>query len=853
MILSNGSKTRIGSTTAEWAHFGEWKRIEDESEAGVVSLEVTLRGTCEPGRLLDLVENFVTFQEVRGGLVKLLAQNHQYLGVNKAIAEVGRLGENRGRLGVFWHTQGSGKSLSMLFFCQKIHRTLPGGWTFLIVTDREELDRQIYRTFATCGAVTVAEEACHAASAVHLRGLLKGSNRYVFTLIHKFRTERGEAHPVLSERSDIIVITDEAHRSQYDTLALNMRTALPNAAFIGFTGTPLMAGEERTREVFGDYVSVYNFARSIEEGATVPLYYENRIPELQLTRDDLDERMEELLEEATIEPDQERNLTRRFGRSYQLITRDDRLERIAEDIVRHFTGRGYRGKAMVIAVDKATAVRMYDKVEHHWGKVLAELQSRVVNESGAERLRTEALIEEMTITDMAVVVSQGQNEAAELAAKGLDVRPHRQRMVAEDLDERFKNPADPLRLVFVCAMWITGFDVPTCSTIYLDKPMRNHTLMQTIARANRKAEGKGAGLIVDYIGVFRDLQKALAIYAAPSGEEPAHPIADKRALVEKLEQEIELARAWLEARGVDLAAILRAEGLSRIALIEQAVEAILEEPGDKRVYLEKAAAVAATYKALLPDPLVGRLAPDAILLAYLAKVIRSLTPPADVSAVMSEVDRLLDDAVAARGFEIPEGSEPKPLVNLTEIDFEALAEQFAQSMEKHTDAERLTTDVGRKVRDLVRANPQRVGWQERLEQLLAEYNVGSKSIEAFFEELLALARGLTEEEQRHIREGLSEEELALFDILTKPEPTLTKAEETQVKKVCKALLTTLRAEKLVLDWRSKAQAKAGVRAYIEEVFDEMLPDAYDRRLFAEKCELTFQHVIERFADPELNV
>ena len=229
------------------------------------------------------MENFTLFMEVQGGSIKLLGKNHQYLGVNNAIEALQDIESRAGRLGVFWHTQGSGKSVSMICFAQKVLRKIPGNWTFVVITDRQELDHQIYKNFAASGAVT--EQDAQATSSRHLRQLLSEDHRYVFTLIHKFRTERGEEHPVLSERSDIIVITDEAHRSQYDTLALNMRTALPNASFIAFTGTPLIIGEEKTREVFGDYVSVYDFRQSVEDGATVPLYYENRIPELQLTNE----------------------------------------------------------------------------------------------------------------------------------------------------------------------------------------------------------------------------------------------------------------------------------------------------------------------------------------------------------------------------------------------------------------------------------------------------------------------------------------------------------------------------------------------------------------------------------------
>ncbi|MBM4431901.1 MAG: type I restriction endonuclease subunit R, partial [Chloroflexi bacterium] len=328
IILSNGSESRVGTVSSQWEHLAEWKKINSEGEVGAVSLETMVRGTCEPQRLLDLVENFCLFQEMKGGPVKILAKNHQYLGVNNVLRRLADAKRHRGQLGVFWHTQGSGKSISMIFFAQKVLRKVPGHWTFVVVTDRQELDKQIYKNFADAGVVT--EKHAQARSGEHLQRLLREDHRYVFTLIHKFHTPPGTRYPTLSERSDIIVITDEAHRSQYDTLALNMRNALPNAAFIAFTGTPLIVSEEKTRQVFGDYVSKYDFKQSADDGATVPLYYENRIPQLQLTNQDLQEDMERLLEEAELDEEQEKRLEREFRREYQLITREDRLDAIAK-------------------------------------------------------------------------------------------------------------------------------------------------------------------------------------------------------------------------------------------------------------------------------------------------------------------------------------------------------------------------------------------------------------------------------------------------------------------------------------------------------------------------------------------
>ena len=339
--------------------------------------------------------------------------------------------------------------------------------------------------------------------------------------------------PKLSNRADIIVMTDEAHRSQYDIFAMNMRDGLPNAAFIGFTGTPLMAGEEKTKEVFGDYVSIYDFKQSVDDGATVPLFYENRIPELQLTNDQLNDDIYRVIEDAVLDEEQERKLERVLGRQYHLITRDDRLDKVAADIVRHFAGRGFRGKGMVVCIDKLTAVRMYDKVKAQWAKHEDQLKKSLGKATPEEQDTILDTLSWMKTTDMAVVISQAQNEVAEFKAKGLDIAQHRLRMVKEDMETKFKDSDDPFRLVFVCAMWMTGFDVPSCSTIYLDKPLRNHTLMQTIARANRVFADKINGLIVDHVGVFGNLQKALAIYAGGGvGGGGRTPVEEKKALIE---------------------------------------------------------------------------------------------------------------------------------------------------------------------------------------------------------------------------------------------------------------------------------------------------------------------------------
>ncbi len=848
VILSNGSESRVGSLTASWEHFAEWKRIEGEDETAAVSLETILRGLCDHRRLLDIVENFTIFMKPQGGSIKLTAKNHQYLGVNNAIEALKGIESNRGKLGVFWHTQGSGKGVSMLFFAQKVLRKIPGNWTFVVVTDRKELDTQIYKTFASARGV-VGHQEVHAESVAHLRQLLREDHRYIFTLIQKFQTKGAEKHPVLSNRSDIVVITDESHRSQYDALAFNMRTALPNAAFIAFTGTPLIAGEQKTRQVFGEYVSIYDFKQSVEDSATVPLYYENRVPAVQLVNEDLNEDFAQILEAADLDETQENRIEREFATQYHVITRDERLEAVSEDVVSHFMGRGYRGKAMVISIDKATAVKMYDKVQKHWEDYLVALKVKIKDAAGdTERKPLEAKIQYMKETDMAVVVSQSQNEIDDLKEKGVNIVPHRARMVAEDLDTRFKDPDDPFRIVFVCSMWMTGFDVPACSTIYLDKLQRNHTLMQTIARANRVFGDKVNGLVVDYIGIFRNLERALAIYAEGTDEDGRHPIRDKSELVVVLRGAIAEVNEFCAHRGVDLAKIEAAEPetFERARRINDAVDKLLVNDETKRDYLQRANNISKLYKAILPDSAVNEFREICSLIKLIAEKIKNLAPSADPSDVRKEIEDLLDQSILPTGYIIKEEGDYKTnqIVDLSQIDFDQLRERF-KTQRKQIEAEKLRGAINRKLSQMIRLNKTRMDYQERFAQIIAEYNDAAIDVDVWLEQMIALAGELNEEEKRTVAEQLSEEELTVFDLLTHPEPELTESEKKQSKDVARKLLETLKREKLVLDWRKQQQSRAVVKLSVREILDE-LPECYARDVYDQKCAAVYQHIFESY-------
>ncbi|MGC6371269.1 type I restriction endonuclease subunit R [Pseudomonas sp. S2.OTC.A_B10] len=860
MIASNGTDSLVGSLTADWERWVRWKRIEREDEPRRVSLEVMLRGTCDPSRLLDLVENFTLFSEHKAGLVKIIGQNHQFLGVNNAIAsmlEARKLGHGRG--GVFWQTQGSGKSFSMVFFAQKVLRKLVGNWTFVVVTDRVELDEQIAKTFKTTGAVSEAEgDECHAASGAHLRELLRGNHRYVFTLVHKFQTPE-----LLCDRSDVIVLTDEAHRSQYDTLALNMRSALPKAMFLAFTGTPLIAGEERTKEIFGDYVSIYDFQQSIEDGATVPLFYENRTPELQLINPDLNEDIYQLIEDAELDSDQEAKLERELGRQYPLITRDDRLDTVATDIVRHFLGRGFVGKAMVVCIDKATALRMHDKVKQHWAAESAQVQKELgeltyqshsggmTPEQARRDVRAAELkqrLEVLTSTDMALIVSPGQNEIQQMQSLGLDIEPHRKRMYESNpgLDEKFKDTEDPLRIAFVCAMWLTGFDAPSCSTIYLDKPMRNHSLMQTIARANRVFPGKHSGVIVDYANVFASLEKALAIYGA--GKNGKKPVKDKQQLVEDLRKTVAEATKFCAAHGVLLDDIEATPvgGLERLQYVADAMNELISD-SLRRDFFAHERLVSTLYQAVKPDPSALEFASRVACISTLADCIRtSLSPnPPDISLVINNINSLLDDSITGHAIR----EEGPPALDLSKINFEALAKRFKEAKHKNTDLEQLKAAIRAKLEKMIQLNRTRADFAEKFEALIESYNAGSRSIEELYQELLDLSNNLNQEQERHVRENVTEEELVIFDILTRPAPDLSSEERTAVKKAARELLARLK-ELLVINWRQKSTARSQLKLAIEDTLDLGLPRAYTPELYNLKCSAVFEHVYESY--PERN-
>ena len=856
IILSNGTDARVGTVTSPYKFFLEWKRINEDDE-GLVSLDTLLRGTCDKARLLDLFENFLLFDGEGDEVVKLMAKNHQYIGVNKVVDRANNLQDLKQKLGVFWHTQGSGKSYSMVFMCQKILRKFGGGITFLIVVDRSELETQLYDTFTGVNAVT--EKEVHAKNRVHLRELLKENHRYIFTLIHKFSIDpkKEQEYPLLTERDNIIVISDEAHRTQGGTFARNMRFyGIPNASYLGFTGTPIIKEElELTKNIFGEYVSVYDFKRSIEDGATLPLRYLNRGEKLDIDNPDLDERMAEIINDEELDDDQRRKLEREFKRDYPILTSDDRLDAIAKDLVWHFNDRGYQGKAMFVALDKPTAVRMYDLTIKYWPEYIAELEQRIENaEDEQQALQLKQHLKRVQVTEVCVVVSPEQNEVKKFANLGLDIEHHRQKMSKRDLEKEFKQDDNPFRLAFVCAMWITGFDAPCVSTVYLDKPIKGHTLMQTIARANRVYDDeKENGLIVDYGNVYKQLEKAYSVYGeggkdkggASTGGESENPIEKLEEMTVELEAAISVVENFLQEVQFDLNTLINAEtAMIKLAKITEATNAVCLNETTRTQFEMAARDVFRKYKALYPEEQVKPFTRQYNAIEAIYGQLNQKTQSADISAVMRRLQQEVNMSVSLVSNEVRETD----YVDLSTLDFDKLRAAFAKSSNKNAVVFDLQNAIEKKLEQMVQENPIRLEFYEKYKAIIEEYNAGKdiQAVQQAFDDLNEfMADDLSPEMERAVREGLNEETLAIYDLLRKPE--LTAKEEIEVKKVAKKTLETLKAEKLKIDrWRESEQVSSQVKVMISDALEYLPPAPYPDEELADMSLVVYQHVYSHY-------
>jgi len=864
VLLSNGRESRIGSITGKYQHFHEWKRITEEEE-GIVALDKIIVGICERRRFLDLFENFILFDRSLGKVVKLIARNHQFIGVNKAIENIkqkeqlyreGKIDlEEKQKLGVFWHTQGSGKSYSMVFMCQKIHRKFTGSYTFLVVTDRNELDKQIYGTFSGAGAVPQVKagtkNSIKAGSGKNLQELLQQDHRYLFSLIHKFNFKEE-----ITARDNIIVISDEAHRTQGGTLALNMRNALPNASFIGFTGTPLFKDDELTRRIFGDYVSKYNFKRSVDDGATVPLYYENRGEYLGIKNPTINQQIRDVLDaQQDLDSDQLSSLEELIGRDYHILTAKKRLDAIAKDIVWHFCNRGYKGKAMLVTLDKLTTVKMYNYITNHWDEYVKQLEKEI--EKGKygdqELLDKSRELQWIKETEIAVVVSSEQNEIKKFRDWELDIEPHRQKLnePTRDLETEFKDEDHPFRFVIVCAMWITGFDVPTLSTMYIDKPLKSHTLMQTIARANRISEGKNNGMIVDYIETYTALLDALAIYgtgARGCGDaltEP--PVTPKEELISYLEEALDNIETFLKDEvNFDLNILIKSSGLEKIAAMDKALNAVYTNDETKNKFQLLSREVFKKYKAIMPDKVLNQFAARRNAIDAIYTAIEDNIESADVTAIMKQIQNVVDESIESM-LQEPTHDTGK-IIDLSGLNFELLEQHFLKTKNKNAAVQSLKDKIEKQLKQMVDRNPLRVDFYKRYQEIIDEYNrrKDAVTIEETFKKLIDFVNSLSAEEAETQREGLTEEQKAVFDILRKP--TLTESDKKKVKDISVELLEELKKDKLKVDqvWE-KSETAAAVFTTVNKMLFAQLPyPSYQTEDIDLKTNLVYNHLRHQY-------
>lgn len=847
VMLSNGTEAKVGTVGSKYEFFHEWKRLA-EAERGSVALETMLRGICKKENFLDLFENFILFDHSGGNTAKILARNHQYLGVNEAMKAYAARKLNNGKLGVFWHTQGSGKSYSMVFLAQKIRRKFEGSPTFVILTDRDELNKQISDTFENCGLLgDVKASQFIATSGDDLIQKLKGNPSFIFTLIQKFN--KPEAEPIFTDH-DVIIMSDEAHRSQYGIFAGNMMKLLPTAARIGFTGTPLLSDDNITARTFGGYISIYDFKRAVEDGATVPLYYENRGEKiLNLHNPEITDRILDAIERADLDADQQDKLEAEFAKEIHLMTAKPRLQSIAQDFVRHYSDLWTSGKAMFVCLNKVTCVRMYDYVQKYWQDEIERLKNRIKNVSQQEAQELRRKLQWMEETEMAVVISQEQNEIQNFKKWGLDIQYHRNKMVKNELDKDFKDSANPLRVVFVCAMWLTGFDVKCLSCLYLDKPLKAHTLMQTIARANRVAEGKSNGLIIDYIGIVKALRKALADYTANVGcIDGTDPTVDKVKLIERILDTLEKAKLFLAERGFVLQDLICSYDFPKMYYLQKGANIVCGTVEERKTFSAYASELNRLMKYTDRDDIDRNVRKAYEAVAAIYAEIKKKRKHINITDLMVEINNIISDYVEIEHSYMI--NEEVKRFDISGIDFDLLRREFAKVKNQNLLMRDLEEIIQMKLDRMLFTNPERINYYERYQKIIDDYNSEQDraTIEKTFMDLMDLANKMNQEEQRYVREGFkSDEELTLYDMLFRND--LNKNDIKKLKTVAAELLNKIKAKISEYDhWTDKQETKAAVDNLIRDTLWAELPECYDEASIWGYRQRIYEYVYTHYKD-----
>ncbi|MDI6600232.1 MAG: type I restriction endonuclease subunit R [Thermoanaerobacteraceae bacterium] len=811
--VSDGTETKAGTLTAPWERFSAWKSIDGVSSVeGMPSLEVLIKGMFAKERVLDLIRNFVTYTTTKDSVVKIMAMYHQYYGVNKAVEETVRAASPAGdrRIGTFWHTQGSGKSLSMVFYTGKIiERKELQNPTVVVITDRNDLDDQLYGTF--CNASDLIPYPKQADSVEDLREKLSSvaAGGIFFTTIQKFQAEaeesqedidpklkraikKGKTYPLLSDRSNIIVIVDEAHRSNYDFIdgyARNIRQGLPNASFIGFTGTPISLEDKSTLQVFGDYISIYDMKQAVADKATVPIYYEGRLVKLHLLNEDIDRDFEEVTEGE--EEETKNKLKSKWAALEAMVGTQDRLQTVARDIVEHFEERCevLDGKGMIVCMSRRICVDLYNeiiKLRPHWHS--DDLDKGIIK----------------------IVMSGNASKDPE------EFLPHLYtKSQIKEIEKRMKDPKDPLKLVIVRDMWLTGFDVPSLHTMYIDKPMRGHNLMQAIARVNRVFKDKPAGLVVDYIGIADDLKRALADYTQSTGKEsPTLPIDEA---IRIMQEKYDIVCSYFH--GLDFTTWEKKDADSKLYLLKQAMELINKDESQKKSFLDRCSALSKAFALVVPREEAMRIRSDVAFFQAVRSNVVKYTPPKGLSIeeLDSAVKQIVSQGVAA---------SDKPLdifdaVGLKKPDLSILSDEFLDELTGRENRN-LQIEVLRKlINDEIKAKSRKnqvkyASFKEMLEKVINQYHNRAITSAEVIKHLIDLAKEMQQMDKRAQEMNLTEEEIAFYDIVSQGREAIIN--DAEAKEIARELVRIIKSKtEGQVDWTLKENIKASIRATVKRL------------------------------------
>ncbi|MFA6413365.1 MAG: type I restriction endonuclease subunit R, partial [Syntrophales bacterium] len=776
LVASDGFDAFAGSLSAGWDRFAAWKSADGVKLASNTDplLSILTDGLLRPPALLDMLGHFTVFERVKAidsktkqikiELIKKIAAYHQYYAVNKAVERAkGAASQNGSRkAGVVWHTQGSGKSLSMVFFTGKMVQTLDNP-TVVVITDRNDLDDQLFETFTESSSV-LRQPPVQAENRAHLKKLLSvGSGGIVFTTIHKFFPEdNGETFEELSDRKNIIVMADEAHRTQYGFKAKTqtvrgedgeeesarttygfakyLRDALPNATFIGFTGTPVEKEDANTPAVFGEYIDIYDIQRAVKDHATVPIYYESRLAKVRLKPeviDSIDEQVEELLEDTNA--DVAEAAKAKWAQLEAIVGEPDRLRMVAEDLVKHFEARTERltGKAMVVCMSRRIAANLYAEIE---------------------KLRPNWHDDDLKRGAMKVVMTSSSSDTEEMQ------RHNTNKDDRKALALRMKDPADPLKLVIVIDMWLTGFDVPCLHTLYIDKLLRGHNLMQAIARVNRVYKDKAGGLIVDYIGIATELKKALRAYTEGGGE--GEPTFDISVAVRTLKEKLEIARQLFH--GFDYQQYFKAGVQKKLKIILEAQEHVLGQENGRDRYLSAVDVLSKAHALCAAEPFAREVAPEVGFFEAVRTRLRKFLSASRTSSgvdIETAIRQIIDEAIVAEGV-----VDIFNAAGIKKPDISILSEEFLEEVRtmkhKHLALELLKKLLGDEIRTRARRNLiQSKKLSERLQQAIQKYQNNLLTSAEIGEELMNIAREIRSEDSKAAALGITTEEKAFYDAL----------------------------------------------------------------------------------------